>query len=669
MKLAQILSYIVLPAELTAFERTYLARMNKIALGFFALHVPQMAAVAYFNHTGPGLAVVLTLLAIAGPLLAMELFKNPRHVSMVFGVTAMLMGALLVHFGRGLWTIEMHFYFFVALALLAVFANPLVIVAAAATVTLHHLVLWFVAPQSVFNYDAPLSSVLVHAAFVVVESVAAVFVARSFFDNVIGLERIVAARTGQLDAKNREMTLVFDHVQQGFLTAGPDGRLSAQHSRVVEQWLTTPVADEPAWAFFSRVDATFAQWLEVGWGALTDDVFPRKVALAQLPVRLAAGGRNLEVSYQPIERDGKLEQVLVLVSDVTSRVERERAELEQRELMQVFERLQRDRSAFLDFLAESREQIDALAVEPCTLPDTVQLRLVHTLKGNCALFGVASVAQVCHEVETAVAEQGGGVRPVDRARVAQAWSGSSARMRRFLGEGRRAIELDEGDFVAIVKAIDEGAPRVDIRRLVESWRLEPVKRRFERLADQARALMQRQGKGAIDVEIEANDVRLPRESMARFWSTMVHVVRNAVDHGLAQGREPKLFQSRLDGDRIVLSVSDNGQGVDWAKVGQVAVRRGLAHQTPGELEAALFHDGVSTRDEATDLSGRGMGLSAVLAAVRDLGGSVRVLSAPGQGTRFDLVLPVSVLDEGRGSLDATQQRDLKVSSSSPSRAN
>jgi hypothetical protein len=130
----------------------------------------------------------------------------------------------------------------------------------------------FLLPRSVFNYDAPLSSVLVHAAFVVVESVAAIFVARSFFDNVIGLERIVAARTGQLDAKNREMTLVFDHVQQGFLTARPDGALSAQHSRVVEQWLAMPVADEPVWAFFARVDPTFAQWLELGWSALVDGV-------------------------------------------------------------------------------------------------------------------------------------------------------------------------------------------------------------------------------------------------------------------------------------------------------------------------------------------------------------------------------------------------------------
>src|SRR6202042_3083434 len=105
-------------------------------------------------------------------------------------ITSMFMGGLLVHFGQGPMQIEMHFYFFVSLALLAVYANPLIIIAAATTVALHHLVLYLFLPRSAFNYEASLLAVSVHALFVALESIAACFVARTFFENVGGLEKI-----------------------------------------------------------------------------------------------------------------------------------------------------------------------------------------------------------------------------------------------------------------------------------------------------------------------------------------------------------------------------------------------------------------------------------------------------------------------------------------------
>ena len=146
--LERLLKTIVLPKQISAFEHTYLRRVNRIALVFFLLHIPFFVAVAAFNDTGPLLAGVLTSLVVVGPVLATVALRNPRAVSLVFGFTAMLMGGLLVHFGQGPMQIEMHFYFFATLAMLAVFANPLVVILAAATVGAHHLIFWFVLPRA-----------------------------------------------------------------------------------------------------------------------------------------------------------------------------------------------------------------------------------------------------------------------------------------------------------------------------------------------------------------------------------------------------------------------------------------------------------------------------------------------------------------------------------------
>ena len=191
----KLFRYLVLPKEISAFEATYLRRLNRIGLVFFAIHVPAMVLLAWANATHPWLALALSSAVVLGPALAYVTFTNPRAVSVTYGVAAMCMGGVLVHVGQGPVQIEMHFYFFALIAMLAVFGNPLVILAAALTVALHHLALWFLLPASVFNYDAPVWVVAVHAAFVVLESVAGCFIARSFFDNVIGLEKIVQLRT------------------------------------------------------------------------------------------------------------------------------------------------------------------------------------------------------------------------------------------------------------------------------------------------------------------------------------------------------------------------------------------------------------------------------------------------------------------------------------------
>ena len=110
--MTRLLDLIRLPPEISRFERSYLQRVNRVALVFFALHVPVFALVAWANHTGPALAALLTSIVVLGPAAGEYTLTNPRSVSMIHGVSAMFMGGLLVHFGQGPVQIEMHFYFF-----------------------------------------------------------------------------------------------------------------------------------------------------------------------------------------------------------------------------------------------------------------------------------------------------------------------------------------------------------------------------------------------------------------------------------------------------------------------------------------------------------------------------------------------------------------------------
>ena len=210
-----MLSKAFLPPTITEFERAHVQRINRIALWFFAAHIPVLAAIAYFNHTRPELAAAFAAAIMIGPLIAYKTLDNPRHIAIIFGVTAMCMGGLLVHFGQGPVQIEMHFYFFALIAMLSVYGNPAIIYVAAVTVALHHLLVWIWIPRSVFNYDAEVWVVGVHAAFVILETVAVAAIARSFYDNVIHLEQIVEKRTKEkqtLESEQVAAAMLVNHM-------------------------------------------------------------------------------------------------------------------------------------------------------------------------------------------------------------------------------------------------------------------------------------------------------------------------------------------------------------------------------------------------------------------------------------------------------------------------
>ncbi len=170
-------------------ERQYVQKMNFIMLCILTLHFPVLVGLAYFLKTDIFLTSVLSIGLLAGPGLLFILNKSSRVASMAMGVALMGFSALLIHVSSGM--IEMHFHIFVGLALLIIFANPWVIVAAAVTIAVHHVGFWLFLPKSVFNYEASFGIVLIHALFVVLESIPSVYVSYKFKKIIVNQGSVV----------------------------------------------------------------------------------------------------------------------------------------------------------------------------------------------------------------------------------------------------------------------------------------------------------------------------------------------------------------------------------------------------------------------------------------------------------------------------------------------
>jgi two-component system chemotaxis sensor kinase CheA len=479
------------------------------------------------------------------------------------------------------------------------------------------------------------------------------------------LESLVRVRTEELNLRNADMRLVLDNVDQGFVGVDLHGKLSPEHSAILARWLGKPLADDTLYAWIERTFAGKGDVFRVAWESLGEEWMPLEMRVDQLPHEVHTRERCYTFAYTPVFEGETLSKLLMVMTDTTALVERRRAEEEEHELAQVVRKLLEDSSGFRDFLAEADELVAAIASNQ----DAWQrMRLLHTLKGNSAIFGFASLSRLCHEIENAVHERGGGVSAEELESLGRAWTRLKGKVA-SLTEGRRAaLEVSQRDYDQLLAQVDAHAPPSVLRSSLETWKLEPVDARLARLGEYARGLAQRLEKDPIEIKLEPNDVRLDPQAWTPVWQALVHVIRNAIDHGLetrdervAKGKSELgvlTLRTRLAGSRLKLEIEDAGRGIDWEHVARVAKRRGLPHQTPDQLREALLADGLSTREHATDTSGRGVGLSAVKQVCLETGGQLVISSEPERGTRFSFEWAIDSAGRPAGQAKSSPANDV-----------
>ena len=196
----------------------------------------------------------------------------------------------------------------------------------------------------------------------------------------------------------------------------------------------------------------------------------------------------------------------------------------------------------------------------------------------------------------------------------------------------------------------------DLRDEIVTSRMVPVWQVFDRFPRLVRDAARGLGK-QIDFTIEGKDIELDRSMLEEIGDPIVHLLRNAVDHGIEgpEGRERagKAREGRLvlsaarDRSAVVIRVTDDGRGIDRVRVIEKARAAGLMDAakpdlSDDELVRLVSRPGFSTAERVTDLSGRGVGLDAVLSRVRALGGSVDVKTQAGVGTTVTLRLPLTL---------------------------
>jgi len=213
-----------------------------------------------------------------------------------------------------------------------------------------------------------------------------------------------------------------------------------------------------------------------------------------------------------------------------------------------------------------------------------------------------------------------------------------------------------------VHALDQAVSQLDLlvsdlQNAVMKTRMQPIGRLFQKYPRIARDLARNLGKD-VDLVLAGEETEIDKTMIEDLSDPIIHLIRNAVDHGvelpqerLAVGKPEKSevrLEARQEGDHIVLIVADDGHGMNPEKLRAKALERGLITDeeanTMDERQsyALVFLPGFSTKDKASDVSGRGVGMDVVRTNIHKLNGSIEIKSVAGKGTSFIISLPLTL---------------------------
>jgi signal transduction histidine kinase len=487
----------------------------------------------------------------------------------------------------------------------------------------------------------------------------------------LGTVAIILTLLGRrVEAGRAAVEVLLEGMDEGLCLVDRAGQLSVDRSQSLSRILPGSERCHSLPALLARCagadPAEVAAVLEL---LFADDGFfsPFEQTATLLPATtrstLADGSaRTVALRYRPRLHQGRVEAIYLVAIDVTAASQDDEASLAEREALLRLRRAADAPESFAAFAAQAeatRARTERLFAPDGdgTPADRAQVaRELHTWKGTAASFGFAGFARQLHAVEEVLVC---GEEDSERGRAT--WRRTAER---WLRESREVLDLlrlgDRGEVVRVhrarLAALASAAGDGPLGALVEGLTRLPAAAVVAPLLAELRRSIESLPDKEASVEVAPQAAELSPAELEPVRGALLHLLQNAVDHGLQTGEEraragkPPRGQIVVDCRRqrdggLEWSVTDDGRGIDTERLADKMVRAGRwseavrARKSRAALLELVFEQGLSSRDTATLSAGRGVGTAAARQAVEAGGGALEVQSEEGSWTRFTLTMP------------------------------
>lgn len=491
-------------------------------------------------------------------------------------------------------------------------------------------------------------------------------------------------KNNALRDKNDSIKNLLDNAGQGFLSFGPDLLVSEEYSLECVNIFRGPIGKRHFVELMQRhVKEDTASMLQQVLANVFDasKELQQKVYLSLLPSEFSIYNKSVHIEFKVITHMGEKRLMLVL-TDITEKKELEQKMARERSNLRMVVKALAEQSdvnaaieSFKDFVNEEAKAIIEGAATPAIALNEL-FRMVHTFKGDFAQLGMHNTASRLHDLEDMLGDlcadqkQGKSCSAEQLLNISREWDAEAimAEDKSIIVEalGRSFFETEERFLISREQLMEVeqrisgllGEPeRQQVLPMLRRMRSHNVNEILKGYDDYLAGLAGRLEKQIEPIIVSGDDCYVDKQRYLRFFKSLVHIFRNMIDHGI-ESPEERLESGKREYGKILcniedkgdgifkINIADDGRGIDIEKVKKAAVAKGIVNEDEAAAMgreqgfALLFEDSFSTRSEVTALSGRGVGLSAVLAETQALGGRIEVSSKRGQGSTFSFYLPL-----------------------------
>lgn len=484
-----------------------------------------------------------------------------------------------------------------------------------------------------------------------------------------------------LSSKNLAIRNLLDNAGQGFLSFGEDIVISDEYSYECVRIFGAPVGGRD---FLELIGGHMEHEQTEIMREVFRNVFrdmqklQAKAYLSLLPGEITILRKNILVDYRIIP-DSSNPRIMLILTDVTEKKELEiRMARERENLKLVIKAISNGNeiSACMEGMRDffRRRAKDIINGEGCKEDKLFEIyRAVHTFKGDLSQLCMYNAANNLHLLENTLSAIKDGIEDFEEADLLECMDGmycesvleedlkiiADSLGKAYFSRGE-TFSVSRDRILGIETALSEKLPgryRELLLPLVRNLRYTCMKDIVGLYNDYLKATAARLDKCVGDIAVTGEDIYIDKSKYQGFTSSLVHIFKNIVDHGIETAEERfaagKPREGRIECEfgrggagEFFVYIRDDGKGIDYARVGKILrdrnADRGEAPVEPSveEMNAALFMDGFTTKDSVTMISGRGVGLGTVRSEALKLGGDIKVSSVPGKGTEFAIRLPL-----------------------------
>lgn len=388
----------------------------------------------------------------------------------------------------------------------------------------------------------------------------------------------------------------------------------------------------------------------------------KEVYMSLLPDYLNINGFDIQVGYKPMTSMNGQAFLMIILTDLTEKRALEKQMAREQKTLKMVVKSMIHAEEIKQLLASYEAFVGQAEVLKSNGEMAYLLREVHTFKGNFSQYDWLNLVDYLDMIEDGIIHKSedwetqfseAGLLTCLEAdlRIIREHAGMD-----FLRESSQCI-VERDKILKVESRIRELLTEEEAREIlpmVREMRYQSVFQMLSQYKDYVQKLSERLGKYVNPLLIDGEDIRLDPDYYSDVFRNLVHLFRNSVDHGVESPEVRAAADKPLEAtiqlniqatdQQLKLVLSDDGGGIDYQALEAKAKRlkllpEGACPIIPEVLNDIIFEDGVSSRETATSISGKGVGLSALKAAVEAIGGEISVESVPGQGTTFTIVIP------------------------------